>query len=60
MDKWLGDLILEYHLAVHHTIVIASIIFGWVVITGCIRFGLAIYKRKKGVYPPATSQMEHH
>jgi len=60
MDKWIGDIIREYHMAVHHTIIIAGMIVGWVALTGCIRFGIAIVRRKKGIYPPATSQMEEH
>ena len=60
MDRFISDIIREYHLAVHHTIVIAAIIFGWVVLAGCVRFGIAIYRRWKGIYPPATSQMEEH
>ncbi len=60
MDKFILDLIREYPLAVHHTINIAFIIGGWVLITGCIRFGIAAYRRRKGIYPPAASQMEEH
>jgi hypothetical protein len=60
MDRFILDLIREYPLAVHHTINIAAIICGWVVITGCVRFGIAAYRRKKGIYPPAASQMEEH
>lgn len=60
MDKFIIDLIREYPLAVHHTIYIAAIICGWVMITGCVRFGIAIYRRRKGIYPPAASQMEEH
>jgi len=60
MDTFIINLIKEYPLAVHHTIVIAAIVAGWVVIAGCIRFGIAIYRRSKGIYPPATSQMEEH
>ncbi|HSV96577.1 MAG TPA: hypothetical protein VLM75_06545 [Spirochaetota bacterium] len=60
MDKFILDLIREYPLAVHHTFYIASIICVWVMITGCIRFGIAVYRRKKGIYPPAASQMEEH
>jgi hypothetical protein len=59
MDKFIMDIIREYHVAVHHTICIAAIICAWVAITGAIRFGIAIYRRKKGIYPPATSMMEH-
>ncbi|TAL34563.1 MAG: hypothetical protein EPN93_11680 [Spirochaetes bacterium] len=59
MDKFVMDIIREYHVAVHHSIWIAGIICCWVALTGGIRFGIAIYRRKKGIYPPATSMMEH-
>jgi hypothetical protein len=59
MDRAIMDFMLEYHLLVRNFIVIASIIVGFVCVSGCIRFGIAIYRRKKGIYPPATSQMEH-
>ncbi len=59
MDKFIMDIIREYHVAVHHTIWIAAIICAWVAITGSIRFGIAIYRRKKGIYPPSPSMMEH-
>lgn len=60
MDKFILDLIREYPTLVHHTIYICIIIVAWVVFAGCIRFGIAIYRRKKGIYPPAASQMEGH
>ncbi|PKL18635.1 MAG: hypothetical protein CVV49_04975 [Spirochaetae bacterium HGW-Spirochaetae-5] len=59
MDKAIIDFMREYHLLVRNTIVIASIIIAFVSVSGCIRFGIAIFRRKKGTYPPATSQMEH-
>jgi len=59
MDRAIVDFMREYHLLVRNTIVIASILVGFVCLAGCIRFGIAIYRRKKGIYPPATSQMEH-
>ena len=59
MDRAIMDFMREYHLLVRNFIVIASIIVGFVCVSGCIRFGIAIYRRKKGIYPPATSQMEH-
>ncbi|HPA73103.1 MAG: hypothetical protein KBA61_18745 [Spirochaetes bacterium] len=60
MDQFISDIIREYHVAVHHTFGIVALIGAWVVITGAIRFGIAIIRRRKGTYPPATSQMEHH
>lgn len=59
MDRAIVDFMREYHLLVRNTIVIASVIVGFVCLAGCIRFGIAIYRRKKGTYPPATSQMGH-
>lgn len=59
MDKAIMDFMREYHLLVRNFIVIASVIVGFVCFSGCIRFGIAIYRRKKGTYPPATSQMGH-
>jgi len=59
MDKAIIDFMREYHLLVRNAIVIASIIIAFVSVSGCIRFGIAIYRRKKGTYPPATSQMGH-
>jgi len=59
MDKAIMDFMTEYHLLVRNTIVIASIIIAFVCVSGCIRFGIAIHRRKKGTYPPATSQMGH-
>ncbi|HRZ25332.1 MAG TPA: hypothetical protein P5295_00860 [Spirochaetota bacterium] len=60
MDLFLSNWIREYHVLVHNFIYIAALIAGFVCICGCIRFGIAIYRRKKGIYPPATSMMEHH
>ena len=59
MDKAIMDFMREYHLLVRNTIVIACVIIAFVAVAGCIRFGIAIYRRKKGTYPPATSQMGH-
>ncbi len=60
MDKFISDIIREYHVAVHHTFSIGAIIASWVALTGIVRFAIAVYRRAKGIYPPATSQMEHH
>ncbi len=60
MDLAITNWINEYHVLVHHTIGILSLIAAFVCIAGCIRFGIAIYRRKKGIYPPATSMMENH
>ena len=60
MDATIMYLMKEYHVLVHHTIYIALIMCGFIAFTGCIRFGIAVWRRKKGVYPPAASQMENH
>lgn len=54
------DFMREYHTLVHHTIYIGLLIVGFICLAGAIRFGIAIYRRHKGIYPPATSQMEEH
>ena len=59
MDTAIMNFMREYHLLVRNTIVIAAVIIGFICVSGCIRFGIAIYRRKKGIYPPATSQMDH-
>lgn len=59
MDLAIMNFMREYHLLVRNFIVIASVIVGFVCVSGCIRFGIAINRRRKGIYPPATSQMDH-
>jgi hypothetical protein len=60
MDLFITNWVNEYHVLVNNVIGIAALIVAFVCLTGCIRFGIAIYRRKKGIYPPATSLMEHH
>ena len=60
MDQSIMNFMREYHVLVHHTIYIGLIICGFIAIAGCIRFGIAVWRRKKGTYPPAASQMEEH
>jgi len=60
MDAFITNLIREYYSAFYHIFAISGIIIVWVCITGAIRFGIAVYRRKKGIYPPAASQMEQH
>ncbi|MCX8124141.1 MAG: hypothetical protein N3F66_08255 [Spirochaetes bacterium] len=60
MDELILYLIREYHTAVMHTLTISTIIAVWVVLCGCIRFGIAVYRRAKGIYPPAESLREGH
>ena len=59
MDLAIMNFMREYHLLVRNTIVIAAVIIAFICVSGCIRFGIAIVRRKKGIYPPATSQMDH-
>jgi hypothetical protein len=60
MDRFISDIIKEYHVLFHKTFAIGAIIAVWVAVTGIIRFSIAVYRRAKGIYPPATSQMEEH
>ena len=60
VDKAILDFVREYHVLCENVIWIGILIAGFVCITGCIRFGIAIYRRHKGIYPPAASQMEEH
>lgn len=59
MDLAIINFIREYQQLVFNTFVIAAIIITFICISGAIRFGIAINRRKKGIYPPATSQMDH-
>lgn len=59
MDLAIINFIREYQQLVYNTIIIAAIIITFICISGAIRFGIAINRRKKGIYPPATSQMDH-
>ncbi|MCU0821248.1 MAG: hypothetical protein MUC95_02090 [Spirochaetes bacterium] len=60
IDKFISDFIREYHVLLKNFFAIGGIIVCFVIICGAIRFGIAAYRRHKGIYPPATSQMEHH
>ena len=60
MDQFLGDFIREWHVLIHNAIYIFGLIAAFVCLSGAIRFGIAIYRRHKGTYPPAASQMEDH
>jgi len=60
MDKLVMDFVRYYPTLIHHTVFIGLLIAGFVALCGCIRFSIAVYRRHKGIYPPATSQMEHH
>jgi len=60
MDAFITNLVSEYHEAFLKTLEIGTIIAVWVVFAGFIRFGIAVYRRKKGIYPPAESMRESH
>jgi uncharacterized membrane protein (DUF373 family) len=60
MDAAIMYFMREYSVFVHNVIYIALIMCGFIALTGCIRFGIAIWRRKKGTYPPAASQMDDH
>jgi hypothetical protein len=59
-DKIIIDVIREYHVFVYNAFIIAAIMGTFIALCGVLRFGIAVYRRKKGIYPPAASQMEDH
>ncbi len=60
MDQIITNFVINYPTAIHHTVWICVIAGSFIAISGCIRFGIAVWRRYKGIYPPATSQMEKH
>ena len=60
VDKAILDFFREYHVLMENIVWIGALIVAFVAVSGCIRFGIAIYRRHKGIYPPAASQMEEH
>lgn len=60
LDKMISDFVREYHVLIKNFFAIGGLIVAWTILCGIIRFSIAIYRRQKGIYPPATSQMEHH
>jgi hypothetical protein len=60
MDKLVTDFVRYYPALIHNVVYIGALIAAFVALCGCIRFGIAIWRRHKGTYPPATSQMEGH
>ena len=61
MDKIVTDFVRNYPALIHNVVYILGLgMGGFIVIAGCIRFGIAVWRRHKGIYPPATSQMEEH
>lgn len=59
MDRFISDLIREYHVLFKNIFAIGGLILAWVALTGAIRFGIAIWRRRKGIYPPAASMEDH-
>ena len=60
MDQIITNFVANYPTLIHHTTWIIAIGGSFVAICGCIRFGIAVWRRHKGIYPPATSMMEKH
>jgi len=60
MDKIVMDFVREYPTLIHHVVWIGVIAGSFIALSGCIRFVIAVWRRYKGIYPPATSQMEDH
>jgi len=59
MDRFISDLIREYHVLFKNIFGIGGLILAWICITGFIRFCIAAWRRRKGVYPPAASMEDH-
>ncbi len=60
MDQIVMDFVREYPTLIHHVVWIGVIAGCFIALSGCIRFGIAVWRRHKGIYPPSTSQMEDH
>jgi hypothetical protein len=60
MDKIVENFVRYYPTFIHHFVWICVIAGSFVAISGCIRFAIAVWRRHKGIYPPATSMMEKH
>ncbi len=60
MDLIITNFMREWHVPIHKGVYILGFIIAFVCICGIIRFSIAVYRRQKGIYPPATSQMEDH
>jgi len=48
----------EYNILAQNIVLICAYLFLFVSICGIIRFGIAIKRRRSGVYPPSSAQME--
>ncbi|MBN1496184.1 MAG: hypothetical protein JXA07_05405 [Spirochaetes bacterium] len=61
MDKIVTDFAINYPGLIRNVVFILGLgMGGFIVLCGCIRFCIAVWRRHKGIYPPATSQMEEH
>jgi hypothetical protein len=60
MDKLIINFVRYYPTFIDHVVYIGVLIACFVALCGCIRFGIAIWRRHKGIYPPATSMMKGH
>jgi len=48
----------EYNILAQNAVLICACLFLFVSVCGIIRFGIAIKRRRNGVYPPSPAQME--
>jgi len=48
----------EYNILAQNFVLICAYLFLFVSMCGVIRFRIAIKRRKSGVYPPSSAQME--
>jgi hypothetical protein len=48
----------EYNILAQNVVLILAALLVFTAVCGIIRFGIAIKRRRNGVYPPAASQME--
>lgn len=60
MDQFISDFTREWHVLIKNTFSIIGFIVTFVCISGLIRFGIAVYRRHKGIYPPSPSMTDHH
>ena len=48
----------EYNVLAQNVVLICAYLFLFVSVCGFMRFGIAIKRRKNGLYPPSSAQME--
>ncbi|MCL2026605.1 MAG: hypothetical protein FWG92_07360 [Leptospirales bacterium] len=49
----------EYNVLAQNFVLICAYLFLFISLCGIIRFGIAIKRRRNGVYPPSSAQMEN-